>query len=198
MQVSFDPKAPENQGVNYAGIDTGMVGKPSRDTTTRKWDEIILGPDAVEGPENAKVFKGNRAIRVTSLGQATPCTLGDFVRQTTNGNYIVKVTLDSLPADVKAIRKAIADAQKADYKANGPKARTSAPKAPVAVPTVPGMVQAVVGPKAPTSAKEVSEVEALKAQLAIALAALKAPTSAPSAPKAPSVPTSAPKAPKAK
>jgi hypothetical protein len=191
MQVTFDPKADGNQGVNYAGIPTAMVGKPSRDTETKKWDEIILGPDAVDDGQ----FRSHRAIRVTSLGQATPCTLGEFVRQTTNGNYIVKVTLDGLPSEVKAIRKALADAQKLEWKANGPKARQAAPKAPPVVPTVPGKP---VAPKVNTSAIAPAETDTaailaefakVKAELALATAAL----AQRQAPKAPSVPTVPPK-----
>ncbi len=172
MQVSFNAKEAINKGIDFSGIDTAMVGKPSKDSTTKKWDEIILPPDAVANG----AFKGNRAIRVTSLGAATPCTLGDFVRQTTNGNYIVKVTLDKLPDAVKAARKAVADQQKVDYKANGPKARTTTATVAPMVPVVPGQAPKVTDTATP-KVDQLSEVEALKAQLAIALAALKsAPT----------------------
>lgn len=180
MQVTYDPTAPANAIPGLADIPMAMLGKPSKGQDTGKWDEIILSPDAVVNG----AFRSARAIRVTSQGFATPCTLGQVVRVTTNGNYVVKCQLDKVPDAVKAIRAAASEAQKADYKANGPKARVAAP---VTLPTVPGQV-AAPATDAPAPVTDAAPADAMATVLA-ELARLQAIVASKGADAAPAMPT---------
>lgn len=192
MNVNYDQTAPYNQGVDFNGIPAPMVGKPAKGADTGKWDEIILPPDAVANG----AFLSNRAVRVTSQGFATPCTLGQFVKVTTNGNYVVKCKLDAVPQTVKAIRAEMSAAQKAEWKANGPQARQARA---VVVPVVPGqgpVPMAATGNQAPQARQATQApqgpadiLKGMSADDVKALAALLKVATAPQAPQAPSVPT---------
>jgi hypothetical protein len=191
METTYDTKHPANVGINYTGIPGAMVGKPAKGTDTGKWDEIILPPESVKDG----TFLASRAIVVTSQGFATPATLGDFVRVTTNGNYVVKVKRDSLPDAVKQARKALSDAQKAAYKQNGPQARPAkqapvAPMVPGTAPVAPVADQALTGGHIVTMQRLIAAGfdEATASAMAVAAPVAPVTNTAPKAPKAPSVP----------
>lgn len=194
MQVTFDPKAPVNAGIDYSGIPADMAGKPSKGSDTGRWDEIILPPTAVADG----AFKSARAVLVTSQGFATPVTLLGFVKVTTNGNYVCKVKRDPIPPEVKAVRDAQSAQQKADWKAGK---RPQRPQQ--AAPVLPGQTTAPAAPSlapgTPITAAHVAQMDALiragidpnvAAQVVVAQQAAQQTT-------APSVPSKAPKAPKA-
>jgi hypothetical protein len=190
MQVTYDPTAPYNAIPALADVPMAMIGKPSKGQDSGRWDEIILSPDAVVNG----AFRSARAIIVTSQGFATPCDITGFVRQTTNGNYVCKVKRDAVPDDVKALRQAMSSAQKADYKANGPKARTAREQAPA--PVLPGQTATPATAPAPEQAPAPDQT-ALLAELA-RLQALVAAQNATATPATAPAPTLAPRKPRGK
>lgn len=123
---------PVNKGLDYTRCVPGMPSKGE----SGKWDQVILPASAVV---NGRLVS-NRVAIVTSTGQATPATVVEFIKQTSNGNYVFTVQRDKVPAELAAVRKAAADAQKADYKQNGRKATQAAP-VQIAIPNTVTPVQ---------------------------------------------------------
>lgn len=180
LKLQYNLQDPINAGVDYSGIPTEMFGKPSKGQDTGKWDEVILDPSSVVNG----AFVAARCVVVTSQGQATPGTLGAFVRQTSNGNYVVKVKRDAVPEQVKAIRAQANAAQKEAWKTNGPQPRTQAPQV---APIVPG-TQPSTPAQAPSTPAQDPDMAAFLAW--------KASQAQATQPSTPTVPTQAPRAPK--
>jgi len=214
IKRTIDMTNPLNEGLQLAGY---VPAKASKDENG-KWAHALIPADSVTLAEDGTVLSA--IALVDSKGAATPVDLVEYVRTSTNGNYVFTIRRHAIPNNLKALRKVANDAAKASAKA--PKAPTAqvVPKAPTApeAPTAPiippaylqPMPEAPEAPKAPTAPeapnRPVTSVNVPPAVLQALIASghttgqivamFQTAPEAPEAPKAPKAPE-APKAPKA-